>query len=294
MYTIGTLVLLQALFATTAIINKKLILYAHPLYITTLELFIVGLLVTLFKQTSNPHKNHTVFFSGLMFAQLALITVIRHILKYWGLLHVPAMKVSILLTSTPCFIALFSQIAFKKMLSKAQLFALGITCFGMYPVLITHGSLHDFTADFFSFTLPDLAVCGAIILYSISAVIMQLLIRNHHYQSYVIYGSTSLLGGIFGIATLAYFPQYHYITDAHSFFAWFFLLLVIGKLLCSLAYYRMFHYYSATFIGLSDCLSPLFVGIYSCVLLQEIPTWHYAVSFIIMTVGIFLFYRSEL
>lgn len=294
MYKIGGILLLQALFASTGIINKKLILYAHPLCITTLELLVVGVLIIIFIRQIQSEKQHNLFIQTILFGQLAVIAVTRHALKYWGLLYLPATKISILLTATPCFIALFSQLAFKKKLSKKQWIALVITCFGMLPVLIAHKSFHELGIDFFSFTFPDLAVFTAMILYSISAVAMQKLIKEYNYHSSIIYGLTSFYGGIFGISILSFMPEYRYIHDINNFFIWFLLLIIINKLVCSLAYYRLFHYYSATFIALSDCITPLFVGLYSCFLLQEVPTWHYAASFIIMTSGIFLFYQNEL
>lgn len=291
---IYAVIVLHALFAWTVIINKKLAVLAHPVFITTLQLLITGGFLLIYTVWKKQNKITPLIGHAALFGLVAITSYMRHLLKYWGLLYIPATKASIIFTATPCFIAIFSQLALKKGPTSLQWRALIITCLGMLPVLCAHTPLEELSGYFLRFTLPDMALFSAMLLYSCGAVAMQTLITKHQYPSWFVYTVCSLSGGMLGIGSLYLNPDTLVIDDMATFIGWFIVLIIISKLICSILYYRLFHYYSATFISLSESISPLFVSLYSSTFLGEVPSWYFASSFIIMTSGILLFYRDEL
>ena len=52
--------------------------------------------------------------------------------------------------------------------------------------------------------------------------------------------------------------------------------------------------YSATFMSFTSFLSPLFAALYGWAFFQEIISWHFYVSAVIVFTGLYIFYQDEL
>lgn len=232
-----------------------------------------------------------------LFAYIAITgTCVRYLLRYWGLFHIPVTKVALFLNLTPFTIAILGWGFCHKKLSRIQWAALFSAIIGIMPIILIQESCSgagSFSCIYLS--LPELAIIAAMFLYSGSVLAMQSLIRNHNYPATFVYAVSMAGGGLVGIGMLAFSSESStVVTDPYAFGLLLAILIVVTNFICSPLYYGLLNNHSATFLALTDCLGPLFVGIYSAFLFGDTFSWHYPASALIVGGSLYLFYRDEL
>lgn len=284
---------LQALYSVSAIINKQLVVLAHPLVVVVARMFIVGVLLYAYewyKEKRPPllQKRHIFYFLYIACCGMLL----RKFFYYWALSYTPVTKVSLILNCTPFCIGLIAHCWQKKTLTRLQWVSLLIAFLGTAPILFVDACAETVIKGLF-ITWTDLALIAGIVLYSVSVLLMQHLIVEHKYPSSVVYALSALGCGFFGISMLSvtrYVSQLEYT----SFMLGLFCCLVLINFLCGNAYYRLLQTHSATLLALTDCLGPIFVAVYSAFLFGDHFSWHYYASASLVSITLYFFYRDEL
>ncbi len=289
------IILLHALFGTVRPMVKVLLTMTTPIFFTGIRMSVAGLIL-LINQYFNPKALFTFKKKHLwLYAQLIVIGgYFKWVFKYWGLAYMPVAKMSFLLNISPFITALLSYLAFNEKLTKNKWIGLLFGFIGWLPIIIMSSpEEHSFT-EFFFISLPELAIIGSIIANSYSLILMKILIKDKGYSPAMVNGISTLGAGILGLSTALFWGDCILVYDPTKFIPLFAAVIIIGSLICHTLYAYLTKFYSVTFISFTDFLNPLFVTFYSWLFLNEVITWQYYFSAVVVFIGLYLFYKDEL
>jgi len=105
-----------------------------------------------------------------------------------------------------------------------------------------------------------------------------------------IYGAESL-GYLDKILPITVSPE---VAGYIMFFWYTLLLIIIGNIIAYNLYGYLLTYYSATFLSFAGFTTPLFAALLGWLLLNEHITWHFFSTIIIVSFGLYLFYKEDL
>lgn len=288
------IIAVQALFGSSIPISKKLLSFAPPIWLTGIRMTIAGSLLMIFTMLWQRKSAGMQAKLWLYYAQIIVIGVyLRYILRYWGLMHMPAIKMGFLVNSTPFVAAYFSYIFFNERLTKKQWAGLTIGTIGYMPILLTRSFSEQQFGELFFISWPELAIFAAVIAQVYFLTISRRLLRDHNHSASLTNGIRMLGGGILALIT-AFMVEPFQITHVDQFIGWLVVLIIISNLISHNFLVYLLKYYSITFVSFTDFLSPLFTGAYSWYFLNETVTWHYFLGALIIIFGLYLFYQDEL
>lgn len=286
---------LQALWASSIPLSKILLTFTSPVFLTGIRMSIAGALLLSYKylftdEKINFQSKHLWFYAQIIFFGIYL----RYVLRYWGLSHMTAGKMSFILNCTPFVVALFSYFSFHEKLSIKQWIGLSIGFIGLIPILQISSPAEKIMGEFFIFSWPELAIFAEVCAHSYGLIVMRKMVCDNGYSSGMTNGIRMLGGGLLALVTAFFIEGSIYVTDVHSFIGYLVVLIILGNIICHNLYVLLLKYYSATLVAFTEFLSPIFVTFYGWLFLHEAITWHYFFSTIIVFSGLYLFYQDEL
>lgn len=289
------LIALQLLYGVSIPISKFLLVFCPPIYFSGIRMTCAGIVLLGSKWIFDKRKLVFKWRYLSLYLQTALFGIYgKYILRNWSLDHMPAVKFGFMLNSAPFIAALFSFFYFGERLTKKQWAGLLIGFLGLLPILILKTTPELLTPEFFSISLPELAVFGALACHTYGLITARKLIKDYHCSAAVVNGTRALLGGslawITGVLVEGVFP----IANVPVFTGWLLVLILTGNVVCQSLYLKLLRKYSVTFMSFTDFISPLAIAFYSWLFLGEAMTWHYAFSTVIVFFGLYLFYQDEL
>jgi len=289
------IIALQTLYGASVPISKFLLSLCTPIYFSGIRMFLAGSVLIVGKIWYNSKKFIIKKEHLWLYVQTALFGIyFKYILRNWGLVSLPAVKMVFLLNSTPFIAALFSYISFKEVYTKKQWVGLLIGFAGLVPILILKAPAEQTTIQIFSLSLPELAIFAAVVCHTYGMISARKLIREHGNSSVMVNGVRMFLGGFFALLTGMFFEGLFPISNAPLFAGWLLVLIIVSNVICHSLYMRLLKWYSVTFLSFSDFLSPFATAFYSWLFLKETISWHYFASGLIVFIGLFLFYQDEL
>lgn len=212
--------------------------------------------------------------------------------EFWALQYVTSAKTNLIYATTPFIAATLSYFLLNERLSKLKVWAIFIGIAGIAPVSLKADSFA--LAGSFKDAIPEFVLLAAVI--SASYAWFDIKKWMHRGVSIVSINAFSMLvGGALSIISsffvlgADFFP-----TTNLEMIALYILAMVITS---NIVFYNLFgylmHKHSITFLSFCGFLSPLFGALYGWYFLQEDISWHYALSFIIIFIALYLFYREE-
>ncbi len=289
------LILLYALWGSSLPIAKWLLQFSPPILLAGTRMCAAGVLLlsyAYFFARSRP-----LFKSKYILAYVQIIffgKYLRYVLKYWGLQHMSSVKVSFIVNSAPFFTAFFSYLMLKERLTGKQWLALITGFLGLLPVLLTTSSVEQLAGELFIFSWYECAIIIAVASCCYGIIVMRNIIRDHGSSLPATSGITMLGAGILALLTAFLHGEYIQSADLVPFFGWLALLIFISNVICHITYLYLLKRYSATFLSLTESITPFFTALYGWFFLHETITWHYYVSGLIISASLYLFYQDEL
>ncbi len=255
----------------------------------------IGLFIQYYKSTiygsqlRQQVKNWPYFLEVTLFG-----IVIPCCLRAWGLNYISSTKAAFMFTLMPLFTALFSYVLYKEKLSFQKSAGLMLGFLGMMPTLFTSSVQEDLTGSFAFFSLPELAMLGAVASFGYNFIALKKLVKTRGCPAPVVNAVTMLFGGIISL-NLAFLvePVWHY-KDPGIFFAFLALQIVISNFLCANIQASLLRTYSPTFMAFASFLTPLCASFFGWLLLNEEIRYQYLISLIIVMIGLALFYYDEI
>ncbi len=243
------------------------------------------------------------------FMQVTLFGIaLPYCLRAWGLNYTSSTKAAFMFTLTPFFTALFSYMLHRERLSYQKSIGLMLGFLGMMPTLLT-GSTHENLAGSFGlFSLPELALLGAVACFGYNFIALKTLVTKRNCPPEVANAVTMLLGGIISL-NLALLVEPIWIfehptwtlvnpiwifKDSAMFWVFLVLQIVISNIICANLQASLLKTYSSTFMAFASFLVPICASFFGWFFLQEEVRYQYLISLAIVMIGLVMFYFDEI
>ncbi len=296
---VGLVVLLFAAWSSVFSFGKAMLQIAPPVFLTGARMTLAGVLILGFLLIRRKVSFRLTTKQWVSIGFLALFSIyLTNVLEFWGLQHLSSAKTCFIYSLSPFFAALFSYLHFKEKMTLTKWVGLSIGLVGFIPVLqMQTGSEELFSlAGFLS--LPALAVMGAALFSVYGWVLLRLIVKDHEISPLVANGSSMLIGGLFALIHSFFIDSWNPLPVAEGkmgTFAWGIVsMTLLYNLVCYNAYGYMLRKYTATFLSFMGLLSPIFATLAGWALLGEKPSPYIFLSTAIVSIGLWLVYRSEL
>lgn len=288
-------VVLYAVLASTFIFAKKAVSLANPCFLVGIRMIIAGLFLLgyywLFhrKQLVIKRSDWWLFFKTSLFH-----IYIMFIFDLWSLQYVTALKSTLIFSSTPFVAAVLSYFLLKERLTIKKVLGIVIGVGGLVPVILAQTSGREAALEFSHVSLPEVVLFMAVVSGAYAwFLVKQLMDRGYSFG--IINGVTMLIGGVLSMVTAGIFEGFaHPVKDVFPFMGWLFLLILSANIIFYNLYGFLLQRHSITFITFAGWLCPFFATFYEWFFMSGSITWHYLVSLLLVTIGLYVFYQDEL
>lgn len=292
-------VFLYATWSSVFAFGKVALEFSTPLFLTATRMVLAGVLMLGFLAWKNRSSFRMPGRQWASIGFLALFSIfLTNILEFWGLQYLSAAKTCFIYSLSPFCAALFSYIHFKEKMSRSKWIGMSIGVLGIIPVLITQTGSEELLNAFTFFTWPTLAVVGAAIFSVYGWVILRLVVKDHDISPVMANGSSMLIGGTMAMVCSLFIDNWNPIPVSAGHMSPFVLatlgMTFVYNIFCYNLYGWMLKRFTATFLSFMGLLSPIFASLYGWIFLGELPSWQIFLSTFIVSLGLWIIYRSEL
>ena len=281
--------LLYAILAATFILAKHALAYAQPCFLIGFRMTLAGTLLLGFSWVRGSFTLNCQ--DWWLLVRVALFHVyFSFILEFWALQYLAALKTTLIYSLTPFIAALLSYILLKERLSTSKIMGILIGLCGMVPIfMVSDGAV----GELFKITVPDVVLLGAVISGAYAWFLVKELL-NKGYSLVVVNGVAMLLGGLLSFGTSAIFETAPMVSDWSQFLLWVGALILVSNIVVYNFYGWLLGRYSITFLTFAGFLCPSFAMLYDWLLLGGHLSMHTVISLVLVTIGLYIFYRQEL
>ena len=308
--------LLYMLLASTFTFSKAALIYAKPVFCIAVRMTVAGIVLLLYYYFFSRKRQFLEKKDRNFFAQIILFHIyFSYVFEVWGLVYITSSKACLLYNLSPFITALFSYFLFKERLTRIQWIGLTIGFAGFLPILIAQAPLEALVGQAYFISLPELFLIASTISAAYGWIIMKKLTNTRGYSPVFVNGVGMLGGGLLASVTSFLWEKATRIYGAKNFdyldkifpivvspemagyimFFWYTLLLiVVGNIISYNLYAYLLSCYSATFLSFAGFTTPLFAALLGWLLLNEHITWYFFSTIIIVSFGLYLFYKEDL
>jgi len=308
--------LLYMLFASVFTFSKAALIYAKPIFCIAIRMTVAGLILLFYYYFFSRKRQFFKKKDRGFFVQIILFHIyFAYVFETLGLVYITSSKACLLYNLSPFITALFSYFLFKERLTRVQWIGLTIGFAGFLPILIAQAPLEALVGQAYFISLPELLVIVSTISASYGWIIMKKLTNTHGYSPVFINGIGMFGGGLLSLVTSFLWEEAPRIYGAENLgyldkilpiivspemagyimFFWYTLLLIIfGNIISYNLYGYLLTYYSATFLSFAGFATPLFAALFGWLLLNEHITGYFFSTIIIVSFGLYLFYKEDL
>jgi len=288
------IVLLYSLFGFTFTIAKISLQYASPFFIVASRMTLGGLGIMTYIYFSKKIRCYPAKTDRYLHAQLTLFGIfLPYCARAWALQYVTTSKAALLFNLAPFFVALYSYLLFKEKLTINKFIGLLLGFFGMLPLLLSGTKLEDMVGMWGSFSFPEIALLISVASFSYSMLIMQKLIKHRDCPPLLANGLSMLTGGLMALFA-SYFAEPQWIKgNGYTFIAILVFQVILSNIICSQMQAHLLKKHSATLMSLANFLTPLSAALFGWLIFGEKITWHYFVSFILVSMGLYIYYYGS-
>jgi drug/metabolite transporter (DMT)-like permease len=289
-----TLFMAQTVCAFSLPLQKYLLAYSAPLFLTGIRMCVAGIILLIYSVWSGfqwraiSKEQWRIYIIGILSGGY-----LKYVLKMWAIAFVPVGRVALLCTLSPFCTASFSYVSFSEQLSLVQWLGMSIGSIGIF--LTMYDPLY-LSQSFFSFLpccLADSAIFGAVIAHCFGMISTRTAIKEFNHPSTVVSSVRMIGGGVLVLLTSVLIEGWLPVYQWAPFIGGLLAIVCISNIAGHQLYLLSYRYYSPTFISLTDGMSPLLVAFYGWFLLSEPITMRYCISAFIIMMGLALFYYHK-
>lgn len=289
------IVLMYALFGASVSMGKALLAYTTPLFLIGSRMCIGGGILLTYtyitqKATFNVQRKDWIHFIEVTILGIYL----TYIMRVWALQYLPSFKTCFLYNLSPFMASFYSYFMLNEKMTFHQWIGLGIGFLGMIPILLSSTPAEASMGEFMNISWPELLVIASVATHSYSWIIVRKLVKFKKYSPLMVNSVTMSLGGILAITTSFFYDGFFPVKNVQKFSILLAAIILISNIICHNIYGHLLKKYTATFIAFTGFLAPLFSALYGWAFLNEVITWHFYVSTLIVLVGLGIFYKDEL
>lgn len=289
--------LLYAFYSMPITLGKAALQYVQPLFLIACRMLIsapimLGYVYFFKRKDFRCERAHWPLFAQVIIFQM----YIGFVFMYWALQFVNSSKNAIFFTFTPFITAILCYFLYKEKMTTKKALGLTIGFLGSLPILLTSSPQEAQSCYLWFFSWPEIATILSVAGFAYGWMVTGTLSKKYGYSGLMINGVNMLIGGILILLTSPFIDKWNPLpyTDFNQFLLYTFLMIVVGNFIANNLYASLLRKYTATFIAFVSFTEPLYVAVYSYLLLGETVGWQFFVSLILIFIGLLLFYQEEL
>ena len=289
--------LLYALFASVFTIAKTGLEYTSPLFLVGTRMLFAGVILLAYQLFV---KKQTLSLGGKAWGRLLLLAFfniyLTNVFEFWGLRYLTSFKTCFIYSLSPFISAIFSYFLFSEGLSLKKWMGLLVGFLGFLPILLSQTSSEEQTGHLFFFSWAELAVLTAAICSVYGWIVLRQLVNEHQMSPLMANGASMFVGGVLALGHSFMVEDWNPfpVTNYSVFWECTILLILISNLIFYNLYGTLLKRYSATFMSFAGLTTPLFAALFGWLMLGEVVTWPFYISFVIVFLGLLLFDQEEL
>lgn len=297
-FGIGPLILLYMVFPLSFSVTKMGMMYAPSTTFIAFRMISTGLVLLACFMFQHKGRYTLVFDDARLFFKASLFGIyLTYVPEVWALQYLSVAKSAFLFVLAPFFTALFAHLYEKESFSNKKIAGLIIGLIGFIPMLIATTGQEETFKSFFNINLPELITILSVACYAYSWIPIKELMNKKKHSPWLINGVIMLGGGI-AAAITSFFCDGWYrgivpITDWKALF-WYLSLILLISVFCYVLYTYLLKSFSTTLVSFFCFTEPFFAALYGWYFLGEMVSYWFFISIFIVSVGLYIFYQSEL
>lgn len=288
--------LLCTLYGSVFTLGKVTLDYAPPLFITGARMLVAAILLLLYQFCF--HRKDFVFKKEHLGPVLLVgftNVYLTNALEFWGLQYMQSGKACFIYSFSPIATALLSYVWFSEKITLQKWLGLAIGMVGFIPILMAHSGAEDTSGYIGSLSFAELALLGAAVATAIGWMSMRVVVHRG-YSSVMANANSMLFGGTVALIHSLYVENWAPlpITNINQFLPPFLLLTLISNIICYNLNAYLLRQYTATYLSFAGLSQPFFAAVFGFLFLNEIMSYYFWISFISVSIGLYIYYRQEL
>jgi len=293
---LALVLLMNVFYAATFPLGKLGLQYAGAIFFTGLRMMLAGV-VLLGYYLLTTKRMHTITRNDwlLMLKTVLFYDLLAFVFEFWAMQYMSSLKTNMLWSSLPFVSALLGYYFLHERLTKIKWMGLLVGTAGMVPMMLLPDERMAPLGDLFTVSLPELAMCIVVVSTAYGAFLVKKL-HSRGYPLVLVNGITMLIGGSLlmtvRLSSIVWYPEL-YASLPHAIAYALSLVLVYDIAGCGI-YGMLLGRYTLTFLSFSGLTCPIFGAIFSKLIFHETLYINYIIAFIMILIGLFLFYRDEI
>jgi drug/metabolite transporter (DMT)-like permease len=284
--------LMNFLYAAAFPIGKLGLQYAGPFFLLGMRWVMAGLLLLSYYLMTTK-KMHRIAPEDwlLMMKTILFYDVLAFGLEYWSMEYISALKTNMLWSSLPFVSALLGYYLFSERITKIKWLGLLVGTLGMIPMMLLPDERHTPLGSM----LPEFAMCMVVLATAYGQYLVKRLF-DKGYPLVLVNGITMMVGGVVLLTCrFAMLPfDAELCSSLQHVLGYGALQVMVYDIVATGIYGLLLRRYSVTFLSFSNFLCPIFGAVLSKCIFGETLYYHYFISFVLILIGLVLFYRDEL
>lgn len=294
------IVLLYAIFSAMTFINSALMgTNPYPLLVGMIRALGSGTIILGYMLMFRRKALLNIQLSRKQWIWLISYGVLIHAIGMVGfsysVLYANPVTVCFLFATAPFITALIQYLHGQERLTKQKICGLIVGTIGLIPILVQSAYSGHAGSSQGSAALGNWITLGAMILFCYGWVLFKKLLQTCNYSIQMLNGIAMMFGGI--LSSLMVLVMYGFSLASLPFSADFGLLMtafLASSLLTYSLYAYLLQHFSPTFISFAGFLEPAFGMIYGFFLVGYRITGTDLISFLVLFLGLYIFYLQEL
>lgn len=311
--------ILYIALASTFTIGKAALCYVPPILFVALRMILGGCLLLCYycinsKGTIKIKREDVYLFVMALFFHI----YIAYVLEFWALQFISSARTALMYSLSPFLTALFSYWLFSERLTRNKWIGLIIGLCGLIPWVIITNCASSSCFAYFSLSIPEVVLFCSVVSASYGWIIVKQLVMKE-YVSVLVNGVAMLGGGVCaGMTSLIIEGKPHLlstipacslntpgINHLNSMFGPYYgqitliaiylgFLIIVANVIFYNLYAFLLKQYSATLLSFAGISCPFFAMLFGNFYLGEVPSYTFLLSFTVISLGVYIFYREEL
>jgi drug/metabolite transporter (DMT)-like permease len=290
---------MYATWSSVFAFGKVVLATSTPLFITAARMLLAGGLMLGYLLIRKRSAFRLDLKRWCSIGLLAFFSIfLTNILEFWGLQYLSAAKTCFIYSLSPFFASFFSYLHFGERMTKNKWLGMLIGFIGMIPVFMTQTGSEELLNAFSFFSWPTLAIVGAALFSVYGWVILRLVVKDQEISPVMANGSSMMIGGLLALISSLFIDSWNPLPIASGQMGTFAMGTLAMSLLYNIVCYNLYGMllkrFTATFLSFMGLLSPIFASLSGWLFLGEPLSWQIFLSTGFVSIGLFVFYRSEI
>jgi drug/metabolite transporter (DMT)-like permease len=289
------IILLYALCASMFTISKWGLAYTEPIFFVAVRMILAGILLGGFfyiREGVSKKLLRSVSSDWFLFLQIILFHVyLTYICDLCALKNISSIESAFIYNLSPFIAAFFSYLWFDERMTKKKWAGLGLGLVAFLPQLIGYRQPILFSSSL----TPQMITLFAVISSTYGWILVRALVKKG-YSPIFVNCVGMFIGGIFSLIT-SYITEPWMpspVTEWIPFIQATLLIVVVANILFYNLYGYLLERYTVTFLSFAGFMCPLFAALFGYMFLGESFSPSLFISFLIVSIGLFIFYHEEL